>query len=163
MFSFVLIETLHKGWDPLSPEIRVSPKRSQEAIVNQTPLPSQQWTGVAYRQTVFVEQQQQKKNISKVVHEIKYTEVKFQQYIKCQNVAGKEDKHFLTWPAVSLPLSFTLSCSHMLAESLRPRWLNLAIWLTRLIRARRIGRRASSWVFLICTLLIWDESEVLLK
>lgn len=164
MFSFALIETLHQGWDPLSPGIKVSPKRSQEAVLNQTPLPSQQWTGVAYRQTVFVEQQeQQQKNISKVVHEIKYTEVKFQQYIKGQSVAGKEEKYFLTWPAVSLSLSFTLSYSHMLTESLRPRWLNLAIWLTRLIRARRIGRRVSSSVFLICTLLIWDESEVLLK
>ena len=65
MLSFVLIETLHEGWDPLSPEIRVSPKRSQEAIVSQTPLSSQQWTGVAYRQTVFVEQQQQKKTFPK--------------------------------------------------------------------------------------------------
>lgn len=98
-----------------------------------------------------------------MVHEIKHTKVKFQQYITYQNIAGKE-----VFPYVTSSFSLVLLHSLLLAYArwvfkLRPRWLNLAIWLTRLIRARRTGRWAFSWVFLICTLLTWDESEVLLK
>lgn len=72
---------------------------------------------------------------------------------------GKEKSVVLTWQVVFVSFSFTLKRTH--SQSLRPCWL-IMFPLTRLVRAPKTGRSAFSGVFLICTLLIWHESEVLL-
>lgn len=150
------MEYVHRAKDPL-----LATDFEDLRCIFWTTLPSQHRIGVVYEGNNV---HRPNNNFKYIKWYIKWSykgKISNNREIKYQNIEQREGRLFLfdsSWLLVLL-----CSHDHTLSQSLN--WGHTddpGLLLTSLIRATRTGRSALSWVFLICSLLIWNDSEVLL-